>query len=459
MSFRILLIDDEPAGRAALAELLRDEGFEVEEAGSAEAGLERVDAFDPAVVITDMRMPGKTGLDVVRALAARDQSVASIVLTGHGEVENAVEAMRLGARDYISKPVDFAELKVSVDAVVSRQKLQRDLALMRGRVAEREGPAGLIGSSEPMEEVVRLIEQVAPSRATVLITGESGTGKELVATAVHRLSQRNDGPFVRVHCAALAETLLESELFGHEKGAFTGADRRRDGRFASAHGGTLFLDEIGEISPAVQVKLLRFLQEREFERVGGGPTIRVDVRLVTATNRDLEQEVKDGRFREDLFYRLNVINIRVPPLRERPTDIPLLAHAFLRRFASENEKKIAGFTADALAAMTSHPWRGNVRELENCVERAVVMCRGDVVELGDLPTGVGPSSARGANGEPEVPGARLDELERHAILQTLEACGGSTSRAAKILGISVRKIQYRLREYSDAPPADVDPVE
>jgi len=459
VSFRILLIDDEPAGRAALAELLRDEGFEVEEAGSAEAGLERVDAFDPAVVITDMRMPGKTGLDVVRALAARDQSVASIVLTGHGEVENAVEAMRLGARDYISKPVDFAELKVSVDAVVSRQKLQRDLALMRGRVAEREGPAGLIGSSEPMEEVVRLIEQVAPSRATVLITGESGTGKELVATAVHRLSQRNDGPFVRVHCAALAETLLESELFGHEKGAFTGADRRRDGRFASAHGGTLFLDEIGEISPAVQVKLLRFLQEREFERVGGGPTIRVDVRLVTATNRDLEQEVKDGRFREDLFYRLNVINIRVPPLRERPTDIPLLAHAFLRRFASENEKKIAGFTADALAAMTSHPWRGNVRELENCVERAVVMCRGDVVELGDLPTGVGPSSARGANGEPEVPGARLDELERHAILQTLEACGGSTSRAAKILGISVRKIQYRLREYSDAPPADVDPVE
>jgi DNA-binding NtrC family response regulator len=308
-----------------------------------------------------------------------------------------------------------------------------------------------------MQAVFKVIDQVAPSRASVLITGESGTGKELVAEAIHQGSPRAGGPFIKLHCAALAETLLESELFGHERGAFTGAVGRRDGRFQLAHGGTLFLDEIGEISPSVQVKLLRFLQEREFERVGGSTTVEVDVRVIAATNRNLADEVARGTFREDLYYRLNVVNLEMPSLRERPSDIPLLASFFLKRYARDNEKDITGFTDAALEALLSYDWPGNVRELENAVERAVVMSTGTQNGTDALPTTVKPSVR--ADTAPPIPGSTLEELERFAILTTLEATGGSTSRAAEILGISVRKIQYKLHAYKEAPKSHVSAVE
>jgi DNA-binding NtrC family response regulator len=307
-----------------------------------------------------------------------------------------------------------------------------------------------------MQRVFEVVEQVAPSRATVLITGESGTGKELVANAIHQRSPRATGPFIKLHCAALAESLLESELFGHEKGSFTGAMMRKDGRFSLADGGTLFLDEIGEISQAIQVKLLRFLQEHEFERVGGTQTIHVDVRVIAATNRNLMDEVAKGRFREDLYYRLNVVALEMPPLRERKSDIPALAKFFLERYARENGKTIEGFTGEAMELLAAYDWPGNVRELENAVERAVVLAAGPQIESRHLPPNVRPRFAPA--GMPIVPGATLRDLERYAILETLKATGGSTSKAAEMLGISVRTIQYRLHQYNEAPRSDVDVV-
>jgi two-component system NtrC family response regulator/two-component system response regulator HydG len=308
-----------------------------------------------------------------------------------------------------------------------------------------------------MQQVFEIIDQVAPSRATVLITGESGTGKELVAGAIHQRSPRSGGPFIKLHCAALAESLLESELFGHERGSFTGAVGRKDGRFSLADGGTLFLDEIGEISPAIQVKLLRFLQEREFERVGGTQTIKVDVRVIAATNRDLKEEIAKGRFREDLFYRLNVVALEMPPLRERRSDIPALARFFLDRYSKANDKPIEDITPQTLELLTSYDWPGNVRELENAIERAVVLAPGTTLEARHLPTTVRPTAAT-ASGMPVIPGATMAELERYAILETMKATGGSTSKAAEMLAISARTIQYRLHEYNEAPRSEVDVV-
>jgi len=306
-----------------------------------------------------------------------------------------------------------------------------------------------------MQAVFKTVAQIAPSRASVLITGESGTGKELIAAAIHERSPRAKGPFVKLHCAALAESILESELFGHERGSFTGAQARREGRFFQAHNGTLFLDEIGEIAPAVQVKLLRFLQEREFERVGGNETVTVDVRVIAATNRNLQQMVAEGKFREDLFYRLNVISVEMPALRARPSDTPLLAAHFLRKYAAENGKALRGFSAEALEHLAAYNWPGNVRELENIVERAVVLARSEEVTLSDLPPQLAAVKAREGL---QIPGATMEEIERHAITKTLEATGGSTSRAAEILGISVRKIQYKLHEYESAPKSARPPV-
>jgi DNA-binding NtrC family response regulator len=307
-----------------------------------------------------------------------------------------------------------------------------------------------------MQRVFEIVDQVAPSRATVLITGESGTGKELVANALHGRSPRANGPFIKLHCAALAESLLESELFGHERGSFTGAMARKDGRFQIADGGTLFLDEIGEISPSIQVKLLRFLQEHEFERVGGTQTIRVDVRVIAATNRNLSEEVAKGRFREDLFYRLNVVALEIPPLRERRSDIPPLARFFLDRFAKDNGKPIEGFSPEALELLAAYDWPGNVRELENAIERAVVLATGPQIEPRQLPPTVRPRLL--PSGMPSIPGATMADIERYAILETLKSTGGSTSKAAEILGISVRTIQYRLHQYNAAPRSDVEVV-
>ena len=455
-SGRILVVDDEVNARTALAELLRDEGFDVETAADAFKALGKYESFSPHVVVTDLKMPGMDGIELVKKLRAMEDAAAVVVMTAFGAVSSAVDAMRAGAADYLTKPLNFDELLVVLDKVLEQQALRREARQLRVRVRDRVAPNNIIGTSPPMQRVFEVTDQVAPSKATVLITGESGTGKELVANAIHARSPRANGPFVKLHCAALAESLLESELFGHEKGSFTGAMARKEGRFEIAHGGTLFLDEIGEISPSIQVKLLRFLQEHEFERVGGNQTLRVDVRVIAATNKNLAEEVAKGRFREDLFYRLNVVAVEMPPLRERRTDVPVLAKFFLDRYAKENGKAIESFAPDTLELLSAYDWPGNVRELENAIERAVVLTTGSSVETKSLPPNVRPRITPA--GMPTIPGAKLAEIEKYAILETLKATGGSTSKAAEILGISVRTIQYRLHEYNEAPRSEVDVV-
>jgi DNA-binding NtrC family response regulator len=453
---RILVVDDEPNARTALAELLRDEGYDVEMAADAFKALGKFDGFAPHVVLTDLKMPGMDGIELMKKIRSHERPAAVVVMTAFGAVDTAVQAMRAGAVDYLTKPLNFDELLIVTERVLEQEKLRQEAGVLRQRLAKRSNHNNIVGNSPEMQEVFKVIDQVGPSRASVLLTGDSGTGKELVAEAIHQRSPRADGPFIKLHCAALAETLLESELFGHERGAFTGAMARRDGRFQMADGGTLFLDEIGEISPSVQVKLLRFLQEHEFERVGGGQTIKVDVRIIAATDRDLADEVKAGNFREDLFYRLNVINVSMPPLRNRRGDIPPLCDHFLQKYAQENDKEIGGFTSDALDRLVAYDWPGNVRELENAIERAVVMVNGTSVGVEHLPRHVAPSASE--DSQPPIPGSTLEDLEQYAILKTLEHTGGSTSKAASILGISVRKIQYKLHAYKEAPKSGADAV-
>ncbi len=445
---RILVVDDDPASRSALQDLFVDEGYDVELAADGFKGLGKLAASTPDLVITDQKMPGMDGLELLRQIATRDDSVPVIVITAFGAVKPAIEALRAGAYDYLTKPLDFEELLAVVERALSYRQLRLESANLKRRLDEKLAPDNIVGTSPQMQQVFEVIDQVAPSRATVLISGESGTGKELLASAIHHRSNRSQGPFIKLHCAALAESLLESELFGHERGAFTGAQSRRDGRFSTADGGTLFLDEIGEISPAIQVKLLRFLQEHEFERVGGNQTIKVDVRVIAATNKNLVEEVAAKRFREDLFYRLNVVSIEPPPLRERMSDIPALATFFISKHALANQREITGMAPEALDALTSYPWPGNVRELENALERAVVMCNDTMIELRHLPASLRAVGARQQSGMPAIPGSKLADLERYAIMETLKANGGSTTRAAEILGISVRTVQYRLQEYA-----------
>ncbi len=453
---RILVVDDEVNARTALAELLRDEGYDVETAADAFKALGKYETFTPHVVVTDLKMPGMDGIELVKKIRASEDPAAVVVMTAFGAVSSAVDAMRAGAAEYLTKPLNFDELTVVLDKVFEQQELRRETRQLRQRVRDRVAPGNIVGASPPMQRVFEIVDQVAPSRATVLITGESGTGKELVANALHQRSPRANGPFVKLHCAALAESLLESELFGHEKGSFTGAMARKDGRFQIADGGTLFLDEIGEISPSIQVKLLRFLQEHEFERVGGNQTIRVDVRVIAATNRNLQELVAKGKFREDLFYRLNVVSLEMPPLRDRRTDIPALSKFFLDRYAKENAKPIDGFTTESLERLMAYDWPGNVRELENAVERAVVLCNTPQIEARHLPPSVQPRLTPA--GMPAIPGSTMADIERYAILETLKSTGGSTSKAADILGISVRTIQYRLHQYNEAPRSDVSVV-
>jgi len=453
---RILVVDDEANARMALAELLRDEGYEVETAADAFKALGKYEAFSPHIVVTDLKMPGMDGIELVKKIRATDESTGIIVMTAFGAVQSAIDAMRAGAAEYLTKPLNFEELLVVLTRVVETQALRRETRQLRQRVRERVAPGNIVGVSPPMQRVFEVVDQVAPSRATVLITGESGTGKELVANALHQRSPRASGPFIKLHCAALAESLLESELFGHEKGSFTGAMARKDGRFQLADGGTLFLDEIGEVSPAIQVKLLRFLQEHEYERVGGIQTIRVDVRVIAATNRNLIEEVARGRFREDLYYRLNVVALEMPPLRDRKSDVPALAKFFLDRYTQENAKPLEGFAPETMELLLAYDWPGNVRELENAVERSVVLASGPTIEPRHLPPNVRPRATQA--GMPLIPGATLRDLERYAILETLKSTGGSTSKAAEILGISVRTIQYRLHQYNEAPRSEIEVV-
>jgi two-component system response regulator HydG len=440
---RILVADDEASARSGMATLLRGEAFEVDLAEDGERALQRVLETSPDVLVTDLHMPGLDGIELLQRAQEAQPELIVILVTAFADVDTAVRAMQSGAEHYLTKPVQFEELLVVIERALERRRLRHETTELRVRLEERLSFDNIIGSSPAMQAVFDVIEQVARSKASVLITGESGTGKELVAQAIHQNSPRAKAPFVKLHCAALAESLLESELFGHEKGAFTGAVGRREGRFKQADGGTLFLDEIGEISPAIQVKLLRFLQERTFERVGGNETVNVDIRIVTATNRDLATEAAAGKFREDLFYRLNVVNIEMPPLRARPSDLMPLATHFLQRFAKENGKRIDGFADDAVERIGSYRWPGNVRELENIMERAVVLCDGAMLTAKHLPAGVGAASRTTVR----VPGSTMEEIERNAILVTLEACGGRTTQAAQMLDISVRKIQYKLHEY------------
>jgi DNA-binding NtrC family response regulator len=446
---KILVVDDEASARSGLGKLLEQEGYQVVLASDGQEALEAVADHAPELIVTDLKMPNMDGMQLLAKLRERGVETPAIVATAFGEVSSAVAAMRAGAEDYLTKPIDFDALLLVVERTLARSELRAEAENLRRqlRARDKEGLEGLLGASPAMQRVYRMVKQVAPARATVLITGESGTGKGEVARAVHALSPRAALPFVPLQCAALAESLLESELFGHEKGAFTGADKRRIGRIEQADGGTLFLDEIGEIPAATQVKLLRVLQERSFERVGGNETIKVDVRVVAATNKDLAAEVREHRFREDLYYRLNVVHIDMPPLRQRGNDIVLLAEHFLRRFAQENNRRIDGFDDAARAKLVAHRWPGNVRELENAIERAVVFTEGEMVEAAALPFDAAPATIEGG---PRIPGATMAELEKHAILATLDAVNGSTSKAAEMLDISARTIQYRLHEYGAA---------
>ncbi len=449
---RILIVDDESNARAALSEILREDGFATETAADGFKALGKLDEFAPDVILTDLKMPGLDGIAFMEKARAAAPGAVFVVMTAFGTISSAVEAMKKGAENYLLKPLDPEALGAVVERAMEKARLVQEARRLRDRLRERNALSHIVTSDPKMHEILELVSQVGPSKATVLVTGESGTGKELVAEAIHAASPRSKAPFVRLLCAALSESLLESELFGHERGAFTGAFSRREGRFKQADGGTLFLDEIGEVPAAVQVKLLRFLQERTFERVGGNETLRVDVRVIAATNRDLAAEIKKGTFREDLFYRLNVVAIELPPLRDRRADVPALASFFLRKYAVENGKTIETFADDALAALVEYRWPGNVRELENVVERAAVLCDGHRVEKKHLSPTVVPTDEGAAL--PPIPGSTIADLERYAILKTLEACGGSTSKAATVLGVSPRKIQYKLHEYTLSNPAE-----
>src|SRR5689334_21862578 len=445
---RILVVDDEQNARAALRTILSEEGFDITEASDGEEGLKKLQEIDPDVVLADVRMPRMDGLTLLRKAKEAGSSAAFMMMLAFASIEAAVEAMKAVAENYLVKPLDVSAVLVFLGKALEKRALVREAATLRERVRERFRLEGMVGESPELAAVYDVVRQAAPTKATVLVLGESGTGKELIAQALHELSPRKDKPFVKVSCAALSETLLESELFGHERGSFTGAVGRKEGRFELADGGTLFLDEIGEISPATQIKLLRVLQTREFERVGGTQTLKVDVHLVAATNRELAAEVKAGKFREDLYYRLNVVAVTLPPLRRRKGDLPALASHFIEKYARLYGKDVRGLAPGTLNALLAHDWPGNVRELENAIERAVVLAQNREITADDLPP-----SLRGARPDRReagslIPGATLYEIEREAILRTLELVGGSTSRAADMLGISARKIQYRMKEYA-----------
>lgn len=443
----LLVVDDEKNAREGLARALQ-KNYEVLLADNGQRALDVLESRPVDVLLSDVRMPSMDGLTLLQRALARSPQPVCIMLTAYGNIETAVEAMRRGAYDFMTKPINLDQLELALKRALRSRDLEAENRRLHEQLDERFGLESLIGTSPAMQEVFDTVRQVAPARTTVLVEGESGTGKELVAHAIHRMSPRARGPYVAVHCAALSPTLLESELFGHEKGAFTGATERRRGRFEMADGGTLFLDEIGEIDPATQVKILRVLEERTFERVGGQETVEVDVRLITATNRDLKKMVEEGKFREDLYYRLYVVAVKLPPLREREGDLPLLIQHFVNEFAQENGKKLDGITPDAVAALMAYRWPGNVRELRNVIERMVVLSRGERLTVRDVP------SAVRAELPPETPGAAprggalsLEESERAMIARALRAHDGNVTKAAVDLGISRRTLHRKLNEY------------
>lgn len=443
----ILTIDDEENIRNGLADNFELEGYNVKAAGSGKEGLEIIENESIDLVITDLKMDGMSGQEVVRQVTTKYPGIPIIVLTGHGSIDDATEAIKAGAFDFLTKPLDLDHLNIVVKNALRGKELAQQNKELKEKLLNKNNSLEMIGKSSELNRVRTMIEKAAPTKANVLITGESGVGKELVANAIHKQSSRASAPFVIVHCAALSESLLESELFGFEKGAFTGAEAQHKGRFELANGGTIFLDEIGEINQATQVKLLRVLQEKTFERVGGEKTISVDVRIVAATNRNLEDEVKAGRFREDLYYRLNVVRIEMPSLRERKDDIPLLMHSFLREFNIENEKNIKGFDNRSKSALIKYNWPGNIRELKNCIESAVVMCTGDEIKMEDLP-----SSIRAQSEEKTISipiGISMEEAEKIIIQENLAANNNNKSKTADILGIGRKTLHRKIEEWEN----------
>jgi len=440
---RLLVVDDDVSAVESLREIFEREGFEVRTASSGEEGLETLRGDEFGVVLADLRMPGMDGMDLLRAVKALRPDTEVVIMTAFGTIERAVEAMREGAYDFVTKPLKRPLVVRSVTRAWEKASLKAENQALREELEAVTGDRNLVGTSAAMRRVHDTIAQVAQASTTVLVLGESGTGKELVARAIHRRSRRNRGPFVAINCAAIPVTLLESELFGHERGAFTGAFARREGRFRLADGGTLFLDEVAELDPLIQAKLLRVLQEGEFERLGGTQTLRVDVRVVASTNKNLLEMARTGRFREDLFYRLNVISLTLPALRERTEDIPLLAQHFLSRFAEKNRKEVRTITREAMELLAAHDWPGNVRELENTIEHAVVLSRGDTIRVEDLPDLVA-SDASAKQYLTIQLGTPLDEIEQQVIQQTLRLTRGNKRLAAQLLGIATRTIYRKL---------------
>ncbi|MCR4741516.1 MAG: sigma-54 dependent transcriptional regulator [Treponema sp.] len=445
--FTILTIDDEENIRNGLADNFEIEGYNVEKAANGKEGLNIISKGGIDLVITDLRMDGISGEEVVRRVTTENPGLPIIVLTGHGSIEDATKAIKAGAYDFLTKPLDLDHLNHIVKNALKGRLQEQKINELQEKLGNSSQSDLMVGKSAELNRVRTLIQKAAPSQATVLITGESGVGKELVARAIHNQSNRKDKALITVNCSALSESLLESELFGYEKGSFTGAENQHKGRFELADGGTIFLDEIGEINMVTQVKLLRVLQERKFERVGGEKTIEVDVRLVAATNRNLEKEVEEGRFRQDLFYRLNVLRIQMPSLRDRKDDIPLLMHEFLKKFNIKNQKNIKGFDNRAKSAMLKYDWPGNIRELENCVESAVVMCNGDEIKIDDLPLSI---QNKSADKMIEIPlGMPIEEAEKILIQENLAACNGNKSKAAQILGIGRKTLLRKIGDSKD----------
>ena len=439
----ILLVEDEQATRELMrAQLAPD--FEVRTAGNGEEALSSVRTRNFDVILLDMNLPGIDGIEVLRQLG--EDSPPTIVVSADGNASTAVQAMREGAYDYLVKPYSLEQLRTTVERATEESRIRRSAPSLKRRAKQSAHYGGMLGDSAAMQALKRDIAKIADTRGTVLLTGESGTGKELAARAIHEMSTRAKGPYIRINCAAIPESLLEAELFGHEKGAFTNAIARREGMFELAHGGTLLLDEVTEIAPNMQAKLLRVLQEREIMRIGGKTSITVDVRVIATTNRDLKKEVAEGRFKEDLFYRLNVIPLHVVPLRERREDIPELVHHFVRRSCEENSKRIEEVTETAMKALCEHSWRGNVRELENCIERSVILCDGNRLDADDLRLdegGLGP--ARGA--DLDDADMTLRDMEKELILRRLNLTHGNRTRAAEMLGISVRTLRNKINQY------------
>jgi len=442
----ILLIDDDDSLRRVMEFTLTEAGYKVHKATSGEEGLQlfEKDAFD--VVITDITMPGISGLDVMKSIHRKEANLPVVIITAYGTIESAVEAMKQGAFDYVTKPVSRDELKITLEKALKLRKLERECVELRAEVTDRYRFESMIGCSEKIREVIEVAGRVAASDASVLITGETGTGKELLARGIHYNSRRAEGPFIAVNCAAIPENLIESELFGHVKGSFTGAVKDKEGKFELAHGGTLFLDEISELRVDLQAKILRALQEREVDRVGGGKPVSVDVRIIAATNKEIEHAVKEGTFRDDLYYRLSVINLNMPPLRDRRDDIPLLVNYFLNKFNKEREVRI---DKDALSALLSYGWPGNVRELENVIERASVLRRGDLITRADLPEKL----LKEKQGVEDIilnfpeDGISLEDLEKNLIIKALDKYKGNQTRAAEYLHITRPTLIYRMEKY------------